>query len=78
MVLINMSYSQQREEGVENSKRSGVILIHWLPINLQNERGLNRDWFRQKNEDVAESQPHAAVCRFPFLMRSTEQILAGR
>ena len=73
--MISITYRQQYEEGVGNLQRSGVIRTHWLPIDLQNERGLNRDWFRQKNEDVAESQPHAAVYRCPFLMLRAEQML---
>jgi hypothetical protein len=65
--MISITYRQQYEEGVGNLQRSGVIRTHG--------RGLNRDWFRQKNEDVAESQPHAAVYRCPFLMLRVEQML---
>ncbi len=73
--MISITYRQQHEEGVGNLQRSGVIHTHWLPIDLYNERALNRDWFCQKNEDVPESQPHTTVCRCPFLMCSTEQML---
>lgn len=75
MPMISIAYHPQHEEGAGNLQQSGVSHIHWLPINFQNERGLHRGWLHQKNENVAESETPTAICRCPFFIRCTEQML---